>query len=331
MKRTLTRLHDFRWVVMPDDVEAKIGAWRRLKPEMRIDEVKGFTGLTTYGLTLTDPTVPEEDKEVIFFQQPHGHEPAQTAGAIEVLSELITGETLDGCPTKLDVPTLLARLVVVINPLGNPDGRSRIPHEVFDDSFTLIEGQYHWNGKLRGDEGDFRPAVRRFSLSEYDFDPEYPIGLRFEQVSDDVFSDPWGDPAEHLSENPTTIASLARTILNRHQVDAIVDLHQYPNHDFVHVWVTEFPDADATAQAHRMAQRVEDDWARAGFHIAWRHRYPYRNYVQTLHEFGPTHPPLITVEVGGGVEHRNALMHRRVQGEACASAIRSVLNLFAGL
>ena len=59
---------------------------------------------------------------------------------MDVLSELITGRSLDGRPTQLDVPTLLRRLVIVINPLGNPDGRSRTPWEVFDYNVDMIEG-----------------------------------------------------------------------------------------------------------------------------------------------------------------------------------------------
>ena len=330
MKREQKRLHDSRWLVMPDDVEAQIAAWRRVRPDIFVDDLESFSGHSIYALTLTDTSVPEEDKKVLFFQQPHGHEPAETAGAMELLSELITGESLDGRPTKLDVPTLLSRLVVIINPLGNPDGRSRSPVEVFDDSFTFIEGAYYWNGKLRGDDWFFIHAGR-FNLSEHDFDPDYPIGLRYEQVSDGVFSDPWNDPASELTENPTSMARLARTILDRHRVDAIVDLHQYPEQDFVHVWVADFPDAEATERAHRMAQRVEDDWAKAGFHVSWRFKYPYGKYIRTLHEHGSAHPPVITVEVGGGVGHRNALMHRRMQGAACASAIRSVMNLYGGL
>ena len=146
---------------------------------------------------------------------------------MEVLSELITGEMLDGRPTELDVQTILSRVVAVVNPLGNPDGRNRTPTEAFDDSFTFIEGCYYWNGKLRGDD-DYYKGPRRFNRSEYDFDPEYPIGLRYEQVDEDVFSDPWNDPAATLEENPTTMARLAKAILGRHQVYAIVDLHSTP-------------------------------------------------------------------------------------------------------
>ena len=251
---------------------------------------------------------------------------------MEVLSELITGEMLDGRPTELDVQTILSRVVAVVNPLGNPDGRNRTPTEAFDDSFTFIEGCYYWNGKLRGDD-DYYKGPRRFNRSEYDFDPEYPIGLRYEQVDEDVFSDPWNDPAATLEENPTTMARLAKAILGRHQVYAIVDLHQHPEVDciYAYAWTTGFPSKEAATLAQRTSQRVEEDWAKAGFHVSWRRVPGEATYVKTLHEYGDARPPLITVEVGAGVGYRNALMHRRVQGAACASAIRSVLNLYAGL
>ena len=42
MKRTLKRLHDPRWLVMPDDVNAQIAAWRRIRPDMVLDELKGI-------------------------------------------------------------------------------------------------------------------------------------------------------------------------------------------------------------------------------------------------------------------------------------------------
>ena len=160
---------------MPDEVDSQIGVWRRGLPELTVDELKGFTGDPVYALTLTDHSVPEDQKKVVFFQQPHGHEPSQTAGAMEVLSELITGEMLDGRPTQLDVSTILSRVVAVINPLGNPDGRARTPTEAFDDSFTFIEGAYYWNGKLRDDEWWFHnPQTSRFNHSDYDFDRTTP-------------------------------------------------------------------------------------------------------------------------------------------------------------
>ena len=122
MKRTLKRLHDPTWLVLPDDVNRRIEAWRRVRPAMPVDTITGFTGLDAHALTVTDSSVPDSSKKVLLFVQPHGHEPAQTAGAMDVLSELITGRSLDGRRTRLDVPSLLRRLVIVINPLATRTG-----------------------------------------------------------------------------------------------------------------------------------------------------------------------------------------------------------------
>ena len=45
MKRTLKRLHDPTWLVLPDDVDRQIDAWRRLRSAMPVDTIIGFTGL----------------------------------------------------------------------------------------------------------------------------------------------------------------------------------------------------------------------------------------------------------------------------------------------
>ena len=332
MKRTLKRLHDPTWLVLPDDVNRRIEAWRRVRPAMPVDTITGFTGLDAHALTVTDSSVPDSSKKVLLFVQPHGHEPAQTAGAMDVLSELITGRSLDGRRTRLDVPSLLRRLVIVINPLGNPDGRSRMPWEVFDYNVDMIEGPYYWSGKLRGQDYEWMlPAFPpgHFNRSEHDFDPDYPIALRYEQISEDEFWDPWHESPADLRDNPTSAARLARTLIDRHAVDAVIDLHQQMQLDNVRLWVAQYQGA-AQERADRISQRIEDDWARAGFHVSWRLRHRYEHLIKALFEYSG-HAPVVTVEVGCGVGYRNAIMHRKVQGEACASAIRSVLNLHAGL
>ena len=319
------------WPVMPDIVEELLLEWNHTYPSLtRLDSVTGHTGYKTYAISVTDPSVPETSKVPLLLIQPHGHEPSQTAAAMDILCQLLTGKTLVGEKSDLEQEEVLRRLVLVINPLGNPDGRLRTPTECWTEEYTFQEGCYYWNGKLRGDT-DYFSQIGRFRRAEYDFDPDYPIALRYEQVDEDLYSDAWNDPAEKLEDNPTSLAALIRTMMNRYRFQAILDLHQYPEADFVHVWIPTLSDPEAQKLSERLADKVHEDWAAIGYHVRWPHRYDMPGFIKAVHEYGSTWPAIITLEIGAGVGHHNAIMDRETQRGAAVSAIRSALRFFGEL
>ena len=134
-----------------------------------------------------------------------------------------------------------------------------MPWEVFDYNVDMIEGPYYWSGKLRGQDYEWMlPAFPpgHFNRSEHDFDPDYPIALRYEQISEDEFWDPWHESPADLRDNPTSAARLARTLIDRHAVDAVIDLHQQMQLDNVRLWVAQYQGA-AQERADRISQRIE--------------------------------------------------------------------------
>lgn len=328
------------WPVLPDIVEEMLLEWHKAYPGLtQLDSVTGYTGQKTYAVAITDSSEPATEKVQLLFFQPHGHEPAQTVAAMEAICQLLTGKTLSGERSNLERYEILRRAVLVINPIGNPDGRLRLPTDCWTDEHTIREMLFYCDGKLRCDpENFFDPddrvghRVGRFRVADYDFDPDYPIGQRYEQVAEGLYSDPWSDPAEKLEDNPTSLAALVRMMMDRYRFKAVLDLHQYPNEDFVHVWIPTLSDPEAQELSERLADRVKEDWGAAGYHARYPNYYGSRSkFINAVHEYGPTRPAINTIEIGSGVEHLNALMDRETQRGAAFSAIKSALRFYCGL
>jgi hypothetical protein len=124
VQRSHSKHDDPTWLSMPDQVEAQLLEWStQYLDRLRLMREQSPSGHFVY---LADIGRADVDKNVLIVQ-PHGHEPAGTAAIMELLAELIAGQRLDGRATDLPCEALERRCRLAINPLGNPNGRSRMP------------------------------------------------------------------------------------------------------------------------------------------------------------------------------------------------------------
>ena len=141
--------------------------------------------------TLTDTGVEDEGKLKVLFTQSHAHEPGATAAAMDVMHQILTGETQEGRPTKLDRARLLERMVLVIIPVGNPSGRERSPVQYWTDQFDRDTLNSYVYGRLSGDPSPWGKSPSILRRGEQQLDHRYPIATRYEQVDQNTFVEPF--------------------------------------------------------------------------------------------------------------------------------------------
>ena len=145
------------WLVMPYETEPRILAWQQAHHELvRLDVRRQWCGLNVYAVTVTDQSVPDEDKQSVFIAVPHAHEPAATAGCMQVISELLTGRGLDDRATPLDCDRALRELILCFVPDANPDGRRRAPVRFWTGTWASNDDLHVW---MRGRDGQRALAV----------------------------------------------------------------------------------------------------------------------------------------------------------------------------
>ncbi len=204
------------WLVRPRQTDPKILAWAAGHPKLvTLDSLRTLDGHTAYAVTVTDPTVDENEKRKVFFAQPHAHEPAATAGMMDFLAQLIDGKHLDGRPTDLNSEELLRRTVLTFIPDGNPDGRVRAPTDWWDgrqfsnDVFLKYAFGHQSDGRRCKRVGRFNATNRRPAR----------IGIVYERIGEHVYVEPNRDLE-------STYFKLVRRALDRRDYDLMVDLHQ---------------------------------------------------------------------------------------------------------
>jgi hypothetical protein len=175
------------WLVRPQEVAAKITQWAKEHPQIvSLDPQKTLGGNTAYAVTVTDPRFPDQDKAKVLFAQPHAHEPAATAGMMNLLAQLIEGRELDGRNAAIDRQTILRRSALTFIPDGNPDGRSRAPVQWWDGSrYSNKEFLDIAFGRTAGGER----CKRLGRWSSKDQQPAL-LGIVYEQINDHEFVEP---------------------------------------------------------------------------------------------------------------------------------------------
>ena len=172
------------------ELEAKINEWLKKAPEkIKIDYVESYTGYRVYAITVSDFTVPQEQKRAHYFAQPHAHEPGATAGMIDVLEELITGKDIYGNSSNMDVDNILKRTILTFNPIGNPAGRDKAPVDCWDGSYCDNERFWCW---MRGEDPD-NPGKcwKRLDIWDpRDHNTPDPVGIVYEQISEFKYAEP---------------------------------------------------------------------------------------------------------------------------------------------
>jgi len=207
------------WIVMPDEVEAKVLEWRERHGDIvSVESVRSYVGLPVYAVTVTDLTTPSEGKRKLVVHVPHAHEPGATAGCMDFLNALIEGAHLAGRPFGLDRRRVLEGALITIIPVANPDGRSRAPVRFWDGSrYTNDEFWCFMRGKDRATGKPWKRLGHWSTRVETDY-PD-PVGIVYEQVS----------PHEYVEPNRTTLSSLYKLIAShraRHEYDLILSVHQ---------------------------------------------------------------------------------------------------------
>ena len=209
------------WLAKPKEINSKIIEWKKnFSDIVRVDKEKQFSGDPVYAITVTGKE--NIQKKNFLLAVPHAHEPAGTAAAMNFLNEIITGEKLDGSPTKLSKEEVLRNIRLTFIPLANPFGRKKSPVEWWDGTkYSNEEFEYIMVGKLLGNP----PAkvVNKF----WHFHPVFNqkverlenIGIVWERLSEDLYGEP------HFFKG-CTWWRLVNRLLDEFHYDLFIELHQ---------------------------------------------------------------------------------------------------------
>jgi hypothetical protein len=174
----------------PYQLEQKLAQWKEQAGDrLKVDYELSYSGHKVYGITLSDWSVPQSDKAALYAAQPHAHEPATTAGMIDVIEQLVCGTHMDGRATSLDVERVLAKTIVTFNPIGNPLGSDHAQYDYYDGS--KITNDRFWC-IMFGEDPD-RPGKQWHRYDVFDtreVKAPDPIGIVYEPVDDFRYVEP---------------------------------------------------------------------------------------------------------------------------------------------
>jgi hypothetical protein len=239
------------WLAMPHQVRRQVATWQADPATARllaVESLPQYTGESVFALTITDPDVPRGAKRALWCCVPHAHEPAGTAACMDVAHQLLTGHDLRGRPTPYDVPALLRRVVVTLNPDANPGGRCWAPVLWWDGSRYSNEELWQWMRGVDPETGGMWQRLARWSLRE-----RSPLrrGIVYEQLNAHQFVEPNRDPGSSL-------VRLFRRLDARYRFDRSLHLHQ-----------TEFVGSDRNCFAGLPVRYAELPPAMQGRNRAW--------------------------------------------------------------
>lgn len=207
------------WVSHPDEVDALVAQWQQAYPDLlTVESRPQYTGRPVWALTVTDPALPAEGKRKALFFKPHAHEPAPIAGQLNVLAQLLSGQTLDGRPTALDRERILAETLLCFMPDANPAGTAAAPVEAWDGSQYTNEEFWAW---MRGIDPETGKMWKRVDL--WDDTVEDPLPLRYGIVYEQISEHEYVEPNRHRR---SSLMQWLHTLRERHTWDRMLDLHQ---------------------------------------------------------------------------------------------------------
>jgi hypothetical protein len=204
------------WLVRPSQTEPKILEWARKHPELvSLESQKTFGGRTAYAVTVTNRKRDDAPKQKLLVSQPHAHEPAATAGMMELMSQLVEGVDLSGRPTALDRGRILDHAVITFIPDGNPDGRAAALADWWDGA-TYTNDQFRDLVSGLDKEGRRGKRVGRWNLEER---KPATTGITYEQINAREFVEPNRD-------RESTYFKLVLRMNERYAYGLHLDLHQ---------------------------------------------------------------------------------------------------------
>ncbi len=207
------------WISRPDEVNLKVEEWAEAYPKTFVAESKEqFAGYPVWALTVTDRSVDDANKHVAIFFKPHAHEPAPIAAQMNVISQLLTGETIDGRPTELDRERILRECLLVFMPDANPEGTARAPVEAWDGSEYTNDEFWAW---MRGPDPETELMWKRVDIYDDREEEVLPTrrGIVYEQIDEHRFV----EPNRH---HESTLFRWLFGLLERHDPEQILSLHQ---------------------------------------------------------------------------------------------------------
>jgi len=216
------------WIAMPAQVETCVLGWAHEYPaHVSVTTLSQFDGHTVYAVTVTGPSAGGSVKPGLLCAVPHAHEPAGTAACMSVLCQLITGQTLEGEPSKHDVVAIRNGVVVTIIPDANPGGRARAPVDAWDGMQYTNEEFLACAFGVDARSGQRFPRPNRWRVGELEASR---LGIVWEQVGADTYVEPNRDPGSSLFR-------LTRQLSAERTYNRWLDLHQ-----------TEFEGTDRNCQ-----------------------------------------------------------------------------------
>lgn len=248
------------WISRPDEVDAKVAEWAEAYPDSFLAESRRqFSGRPVWALTVTDRSVDDTGKRKLMVFKPHAHEPAPIAGQMNVISQLLTGETLDGRAGEFDRERVLRECLIVFMPDANPEGTARAPVEAWDGSEYTNDEFWAW---MRGPDPATGLMWKRVDIYDEREEPVLPTrrGIVYEQIDEHRFVEP---NRHHASSLFQWIFELLR----RHDDwEMALDLHQteFVNspHNAMVILPCVFDELPAPIQAYERAwaQEIVDAW-----------------------------------------------------------------------
>ena len=208
------------WISRPDEVNAKVAQWSETcHDSLLVESKQQFAGYPVWALTVTDRSVEDAGKRKGMFFKPHAHEPAPIAAQMNVINQLLTGETLDGKPSEFDNERVLRECLLVFMPDANPEGTARAPVQAWDGSEYTNEEFWAW---MRGPDPETGLMWKRVDIYDECEEESLPLrrGIVYEQIDDHRFVEP---NRHHAS----TLFRWIFALLDRFDDwDLLLDLHQ---------------------------------------------------------------------------------------------------------
>jgi hypothetical protein len=244
-------------------LEEKLQQWQEIAgTKMQVEYKLSYSGHKVYAITLSDFSVPRENKTALYVAQPHAHEPATTAGIIDVIEQLLTGKDLAGNATRLDVDRIMARTLVTFNPIGNPYGRENAPYLFWDG--TKVSNQ-RFSCLICGEDPE-APGQMWNRLDQFDIRQgkiPNPIGIIYEPI----------DAYHYVEPNRSQLSTYFQLF---HHMDAQyhyqywLDLHQMEFENSPAQCVNFLPLEESPAEELKpenlaWAQDITASWQAAGY------------------------------------------------------------------
>jgi len=207
------------WVSHPDQVDALVAKWQAEYSDLlQVEHTRQYTGRPVWALTVTDRSMPDDNKKKAIIFKPHAHEPAPVAGQMNVMSQLLTGQTLSGQATALPRERYLSECLLCFMPDANPAGTAAAPVEAWDGTQYTNEEFWAW---MRGVDPETGKMWKRVDLWDDTKEETLPTryGIVYEQISEHEYV----EPNRH---ERSSLHQWLKRLRDRFQWDRLLDLHQ---------------------------------------------------------------------------------------------------------